>query len=393
MRVLMVNNYAHVTGGADLHCLEITEGLREAGHDVAWVATDSPQNVETRGAFVRRRVGTETRADLSPLAQLDVARRALWNRDAFGATTRMLDEFRPDVVHVHKAYVQLSVAPVVAASSRGVPVVQTVHDYEFLSASPIDATGGAWDGDESKFAYRALNSATFLSRAKLHVPRVDRWIAVSRAVRDRYREVGGIECEVLPNFCAPAGETTRPREDREGVIYLGRLSTEKGVHDVLAAASALPGIRFTIAGDGPLRIEVERAASSMDNVRFVGFVGKDAARHLLAGSVACLMPSTWAEPGPLTCLESMSEGTPVISYPSGGLAEYVGDSGAGIVCGKAQASDLVAAIARVTTEPALWAELSSGGVNGISERHTRGTYLAALENVYDEARSDSESRK
>ena len=305
----------------------------------------------------------------------------------------MLDEFRPHVVHVHKAYVQLSVAPVVIASRRAVPVVQTVHDYEFLSASPIDATGGAWDRDESKLAYRALNSATFLPRAKLHVPRVDRWIAVSRSVRDRYREVGGIDCDVLPNFCATADEAPASREEREGVVYLGRLSAEKGIRDVLAAASALPEVRFTIAGDGPLRNEVERAAASLGNVRFAGFVDKQAARSLLAGAVACLMPSTWAEPGPLSCLESMSEGTPVISYPSGGLAEYVGDSGAGIVCARAQVSDLITAIGQVIAETALWEELSAGGVSGIAERHTRDAYLAALESVYDTARSDSASRR
>src|ERR1700761_8683387 len=138
MRILLVNKYARVTGGSDLHCLELARGLRERGHEVAFLSTADAGNMDRVGAFVPRTVSNATREALAPAAAAKVAARSLWNRTAAAATRRSIDDFRPDVVHLHKLYPQLSVAPVVAASSRRVPLVQTLHDYEFISASPLD---------------------------------------------------------------------------------------------------------------------------------------------------------------------------------------------------------------------------------------------------------------
>ena len=145
MRVLIVNNFAKVTGGADLHCLELSEGLRERGHEVRWLATLAEDNLENAGAFVPSGVSAENREHLDPVAKFRAARWALWNPNAAAAMERLIQDYRPDVVHVHKAYVQLSVAPVVLAARHGVPVIQTAHDYEFVSASPLDSDGGKWD--------------------------------------------------------------------------------------------------------------------------------------------------------------------------------------------------------------------------------------------------------
>jgi len=385
LRIVLVNNYARVTGGADLHCLEITEGLRERGHQVAWLSTRSADNLESEGIFIERVVGADNREHLSPAAKIRAARRAIWNPAAAQAMHRLVMEFRPDITHFHKSYVQLSVAPVVVAKRLKLPVVQTVHDYEFLSASPLDSTGGHWDRDESKLSYRALNSSTFMARRHVHRPRVDRWIAVSRAVAEIHRNVGGIESEVIPNFTSVAASTPPDFGSREGVVFVGRLAPEKGIEFVIDAARALPGTKFTIAGDGPLASLVERAAGELTNLEHVGFVGQKEARNLMRSAVACLIPSVWQEPGPLSCLEAMAEGTPVICFSFGGLAEYVADSSAGIVCGSPDSDSLVQAIRPLEADRDRWSPLSENGVSGIRERHTRPVYLDRLEAVYESA--------
>lgn len=389
MRVLIVNNYAHVTGGADLHCLEITKGLRERGHQVEWLATASPENIERSGTFIERKVGTENRDEIPLLKRAGIAWQAIWNAQAASAAKSLIAGFEPDLVHVHKAYVQLSTAPVVIAARSGIPLVQTVHDYEFLSASSIDSSGRRWDHDESRFTYRALNSATFLPRRFVHRPRINRWIAVSRVVANTYESVGGVECDVIPNFVAePRGDPVA-RDQRNGVFYLGRLAKEKGIEHVLEAARALPEIQFTVAGDGPLKQEVEEAESRLPNLEFKGFIPSGQAEDIMKASVACLMPSLWQEPGPLSCLEAMANGTPVICYQNGGLAEYVSDSAAGIVCDGPTAEHLVSAVATLSSDDALWNRLSSGALTGTRERHSRGAYLDALEEVYGKATSDA----
>jgi len=385
VKVLLVNNYAHVTGGADLYCLEITRGLRERGHEVRWLATRAPENEERSGAFVSRLVGAENRDDLSFGARARVVEKAIWNREAGRSMGELARSFRPDVVHVHKAYVQLSVAPVVVAARAGLPVVQTVHDYEFVSASPLDSSGRRWDHDESRLSYRALNSATFISRRRVHRPRVTRWIAVSRAVARIYDSAAGIGCEVIPNFVPESTAPALPLEARGGVLFLGRLSREKGIYDVIEAARRLPGTNFTVAGDGPMREEVVAAAATLPNLDYLGFVSGGDARDLIREAVACLMPSRWQEPGPLACLESMAEGTPVICFPNGGLAEYVADSSAGLVCGNSDPGDLVEAIERLVADPAEWKRLSANGPAGIAGRHSRAVHLDRLLGVYESA--------
>lgn len=134
-----------------------------------------------------------------------------------------------------------SVAPVVAVARRGVPVVQTLHNYELISASPTDHRGGRLDRGQDAASVRWLRAALNVTRRTLHVPRVNRWIAVSSYVAETYAR-HGIGADVLPNFIAaePPG-TSRSFEERRGIVFAGRLTAEKGVNDVIALAEHLRG--------------------------------------------------------------------------------------------------------------------------------------------------------
>src|SRR5687768_12248170 len=101
MRILMVNKYAHVTGGADLNCLGLAEVLRRRGHDVALLAMASPRNVFSEGEFITASVTHASREHLGAGQRVEVARRAVWNPSAAAAMRRLIGRFRPQVVHVH----------------------------------------------------------------------------------------------------------------------------------------------------------------------------------------------------------------------------------------------------------------------------------------------------
>ena len=212
------------------------------------------------GVFIRPSVTHDSRDTLSTVKGADTAARAFWNPEAATAMQRLLGDFRPEVVHAHKLYPQLSVAPVVVASRLRFPIVQTLHDFELLSASAIDGSGSWRDRDETRPRYRLLNSATFFVRRRIHVPRVRRFIAVSRFLAASYQE-HGIEADVLPNFVESTPDATSlPRfADRKGILYLGRLRREKGVLDVIDLARKLPGIPVTIVGSGVLAERVRAA--------------------------------------------------------------------------------------------------------------------------------------
>ena len=151
----------------------------------------------------------------------------------------LLDEFRPDVVHTHKLYPQLSVAPVVVAARAGIPVVQTLHDFEMISASPIDARGGRWDPDEPA-PVQAVERALRPVHRRVHAPRVSAFVSVSRFVA-RVHATHGIDATVSPNFVRRR-RRSRSRlsfDERAGAVFLGRLRPEKGALDVVELARKL----------------------------------------------------------------------------------------------------------------------------------------------------------
>lgn len=380
MRILIVNKYARVTGGADVHCLGLAAELQRRGHEVAFLSTASPRNLFRAGEFVDAAVTHESRERLGAGRQLDAARRALWNPSAAAAMRRLIGGFRPQVVHAHKLYPQLSVAPVVAAARARVPIVQTLHDYEFISASWADHRGGWRDPDEDRLAVRGLNSALLCARRRLHAPRVDAWIANSRHVAARNRE-RGIESTALPCFVEPAAGEPPPYADRRGAVFIGRLDDQKGVRDVLRLAELASSIEVTIAGHGPLEGDVQRAAARLPNLEFAGSLDRAEVIELLRRARICLMPSRWQEPGGLAALEAMSVGTPVVAYASGGLAEYVGDAGGGRVI-EPGVADLARECEALDRDPDRWARLSRRGVEGVARENSPESYVRALESIY-----------
>lgn len=375
LRVLMVNKFARVTGGADRCALSLTDALRLRGHDVRWVSTTSPANVEC-GWFVPALATSETRDALPMRARAAAARVALWNRSAYQATCEAIDSFRPDVVHAHKLYPQLSVAPIVAASRRGVPIVQTVHDYEFMSANPLDFSGRRVDRTETRASYRALNTALFVAKRRFHVTRVSRWIAPSRAIAMRYRDATGIDPRFITQFVDPVFITNRKFDERSGIGFAGRLAPEKGIGH-LARAAALTREDFFIAGTGS---EADRL--SQPNIHLVGWV--DGVTGFFSERRVVVIPSTSQENAPVVMFEAMLAGTPLVVYAVGGLAEYVHDAGAGVAVDP-HPEALAAGIEYVLSDAEQWESMSAAGYAAARERYTAEQALPLIEAEYERA--------
>ena len=186
-----------------------------------------------------------------------------------------------------------------------------MHDYEFISANPLDHTGGRRDREETRRSYRLLNDLLFVVRRRLHIPAVTRWIAVSHALAAKH-EGRGLSFAVLPNFVTNGAAATSTT--RDGVFFVGRLTAEKGVHEVIALARALPTIRVSVAGWGPLAHVVETACEELPNLSFAGRVEPSALQPLFQTARVTVVPSLWEEPGALSVLESMAAGTPLVAY-------------------------------------------------------------------------------
>jgi glycosyltransferase involved in cell wall biosynthesis len=357
--------------------LLLRSALEERGHSVVLLSTTGGD----ADFEIPCTVTNATRAALSATGRMSVARSALWNSAAAQETERLIEGVRPHVIHTHKLYPQLSVAPIVIARRRGIPIVQTVHDYEFISANPLDHSGGLLDRLEPRLSYRLLNDLTFVARRRVHVPAVDEWVSVSNAVAQRHGPQGNT-MTVLPNFVEQG--TKAASGARDGVVFIGRLTEEKGVRHVIELARALPQTAVTLAGWGPLSTVVEVAGQELANLEFAGRIEPDAVQELLSCAQVAVVPSLWEEPGAVGVLEAMAAGTPLVVYRKGGIAEYVGDSGAGLVV-DATVPAMSNAVQTLLRDDRLWSSCSERGLESVASTHSIDTYVQRLIGVYEQA--------
>jgi glycosyltransferase involved in cell wall biosynthesis len=370
IRVLMVNKAAWVLGGAEQYCLMLTRGLRERGHEVQWLSVFAEANEESAGAFVPR-VGGVRRAA-----------RALWCGPAAGATRALVERFAPDVIHTNMLYSQLSVAPVVVARRLGVPVVQTIHGYELISASSADERGRWIDWSPIGAADRVINTATFPLKRLVHLRAVDEFIAVSSYVAGVFARY--VRSHVVPNAIPPLEGRLPGFDERRGVLFVGRFYREKGADHVLELAQRRPDLRVTMVGTGPLWTQAQALAERLPNLTLTGWLPHEQIAELVRSARVSVMPSRYGEPAPIAALEAFAAGTPLVAYPFGGLPEMTSAGGGWIV--DADPAALADACGRLHEDRRAWERSSTLGRAAVTEGpFSMHRFLDGTEQVYERA--------
>ena len=166
------------------------------------------------------------------------------------------------------------------------------------------------------------------SRRVIELEQAIRMIAPSEFMARRLRLDGLSGAHLLRNFVPDVAPTDSVGGDH--IVYMGMLEPHKGPETLLNAfgrSRNLQGFKLHIIGDGSLREQLRRSVKDMgltERVNVPGFLPRGDATAILGGSTAMVVPSEWPENAPLTVLESLSMGVPVISSDSGGLPEIIG---------------------------------------------------------------------
>lgn len=258
-----------------------------------------------------------------------------------------LQRCRPDLIHVHNWMPQVTTAPYSCAARVGIPVVQTLHNYRLVCLNGLmlrdgvqcqlcvrkGAWPGVWYGCYRGSRLQSAGAALLQRRMRHAILRgaPDALIAVSNFQKNKLLNSGWIPNDrlwVKPNFVegVPPNEI-RPAEQRTGLLYVGRLSREKGLHIVISALQRLRNPPpLTVLGDGPERDALAAAARGLP-VQFFGAVEGASVRRAMCTASILVVPSVWYEAMPLTVLEAMSTGLPVVVSAETGAAEAVGTAG------------------------------------------------------------------
>lgn len=150
-----------------------------------------------------------------------------------------------------------------------------------------------------------------------------------------------------------------PGPDGE-LLFVGRLTVDKGVADLIAAMAHCPLVRLTIVGEGPERVRLEVAAGDLPNVRFLGRCAPAAMPALLADCAVLILPSLRNEGLPNVLLEAMAAGRAVIATRHAGIPDLINDDVNGVLVSPGDVAALAAASTRLCADRALRARLGAG---------------------------------
>lgn len=345
MRILFIHNSYQYKGGEDTAVeLEIAV-LREKGHEVALLH------------FENRPVG-------SIKARIKAGLSAFYNKHSAQKVTSAIKAFRPDIIHVHNLFFQASPSVLYAAKSAGVPVILTIHNYRMVCSNALLLRNNQvcelciqhnfpLRGIVHK-CYRnsALESALVTGITGIY-KLLDGWqknlsgvIFLTEFMREKLTgasfTIPAEKCFVKPNFVPDCDESPLSREGF--FLFAGRLSPEKGISILLEAFEKMPDISLVIAGDGP-EIEITKASTSRcANIQYVGRKKKDELMALMRKCRALVFPSIWYEGMPLTILEALASGTPVLASRLGAIKDIIVHGRNGLLFQQGDSASLSSAV-------------------------------------------------
>ena len=403
MRILHVNKFLYRRGGAESYMLDLARLQAGAGHTVEFFAMAHPDNLPSRyAAHFPSHVQLEP-PPARPDRRVTATTRMLWSPSARRGMEQVLEAFRPDLVHLHNIYHQLSPSVLRPLAERQVPAVMTLHDYKLVCPSYLLLAQGrvceacldghfrhavsrrCKDGSLGASAVLALES-TLHRRAGAYDP-VQVFICMSRFQAGKMAE-GGVypdRLALLPGFVDTRDLAPRAGPG-SGIVYAGRLSSEKGVDVLIEAVGRLGGSRLEVVGDGPERgrLEALAAVRAPGRVGFHGRVPGERVLELVKAAAVAVMPSRCHDNQPMAVLEAFGCGVPVVATSLGGMPELT-EGGAGITVPPEDPDALAGALGRLLGDPARSAAMGRAARARAEQVFSPGRHLAGLERLYERA--------
>ena len=389
MKILLANKFYYRRGGDCIYMLNLEKLLKAHGHELAVFAMDYPENLDTpwKKYFPKN------------MSKLMAFTRPFGSHEVKSTFKKLLDDFKPDVVHLNNVHTQLSPVMAELAHQRGIKVVWTLHDYKLLCPRYDCLKNGnticetCFNSDKkacldnkcmkgSKLAsFIGYKEAIVWNRERLEAS-TDVFICPSQFMADKMVQGGFLKSKMqtLCNFIDVEKckfSSTDGTDDVELLpkkenyyCFIGRLSHEKGAKTLIEAANQLP-YKLVIIGGGPLMDELKSVAHT--NIEFVGFKQWDDIKQLVGKARFSVIPSEWYENNPLSVIEAQCLGTPVLGANIGGIPEltdYTFSSG--------NIADLKTKIEKMWNSEFDYQQIASDA----QHRYDAETYYDKLINIY-----------
>ena len=353
MKILIVNKFYYPRGGDCIYTLQLESLLKQKGHEIAAFAIQHPQNqtnpfqhyFPSEVSYTSGGGTNFVKAALRPLGASEVKQKF----------TALLNDFQPDVVHLNNIHTHLSPVLAEIAHGRQIRVVWTLHDYKLLCPRYDCLRNGSscqlcFSDKTHILRHKCMKGSLFASAlayweaTKWNRERLEKYtdafICPSEFMKSQMLK-GGFNKEkliVLPNFVS-IGENDLTNYKRENYYcYVGRISKEKGIETLLQAAQEMP-YPLKIAGNGPLFDDL-RSRYASDKIEFLGHLNRNEVKLLIENARFSVIPSEWYENNPLSGIESLCLGVPVLGANIGGIPELIEENRNGLLFESGNKEDL-----------------------------------------------------
>ena len=309
-----------------------------------------------------------------------------------------------DIWLIHNVFPAMSPSVYALAFKLGIPVVQYLHNYRMSCVNAYFLNHGQTctsciHGNFSKAALtgcwhdsRLISGwmGVVMTRVRMMgvFRKVAAWIALSHAQKDLHVRMGipAGRIHINPHFFLRR-EDVFIAEPGRVVLFIGRLSKEKGVEQLLDAWKWTDRgeAKLLLAGDGPERTALENkiAAEKIGGVEFLGFVAKEDQVAMWKRAMFSVVPSVWQDPLPTVVFEAWERGRPVVVSDAGGLADSVQDGVDGLKVPMRDAAAWAAAMGVLLREPARCTAMARAGVAKLARDFTKEKWLERIEAIYD----------
>lgn len=389
MKILILHTRYRQPGGEDQSFASEATLLRRHGHDVHTLVFE---NADLRG--------------LPPWRQAVVV---MWNRAAYRRMQTEIRKHRPRVVHIHNTFPLASPGVIHAAKAEGVPVVMSLRNYRLLCVNGLlfrddhpcvrclgrmpwrGALHGCYSG--SRIASTVVAGMTILHRRLGTWGHVDRFIALTEFARQLFLESGlpADKIAVKPNYF----DIESKHDERQGgyVLFVGRLSPEKGLPSLLDAWNSLSrDVRLKVVGDGPLRPEMEFAARTLPNIDYLGPKSLQDVFHLITGATFLVIPSQCYETFGRVAMEAFAAGTPVLAASIGAIGEITDNGRTGLHFRPGDPSDLAAKVDWLLSHPKELAQMRTEARREYEAKYTAERNHEMLMEIYAQAIANHRKR-
>ena len=395
MKIITVSKFYFRRSDLENYLFNITDILREKGHEIVPFATSCKNNYfNDNDDFYTEYTDIEGEKEFALAKKITAVKRIFYNDDIGKKFALLLDYTKPDIVWGFGINRYISPSIFIEAQRRNIPVIHRFSDYDIIcpyskdngNYSPLmhEEKNGKESGHkailkkcfklikgnegEKANGKESLTDAAelyFYNRFKFYTNNVDKFIAPSYFIKNIMLKSGVPEDKIsfIPVYI-DSSKYTPEVESMPYLVYFGRLTREKGLPVVLEAMSGIRNFRLIIVGDGDERENLERIKKQkkLDNVEFTGKLYGEELSEVVKNARLVVQPSIWFDSSPNAVLEAFSYGKPVIGANIGGIPEYINEGFDGLLYNCNNARELREKIKFLMNQPKLCQDM------GISAR-------------------------